>query len=338
MTIARSSRSGGAIRWGAMLALALSMVSRAAFCDVVVKVGMLREGAMTGPIYIARDKGYFAAEGIDCKVITFDAALPVAVAVVSGDLDVAATGLTAGFYKLASEGALRIIAGYGREAPDFHAQALVASNRAYEAGLTGPAALAGHTVAISQLGASSHYSLGLLAEKYGFDLRTVTLLALQSNPNAATAVIGGKADAGIIPGRYLQQAVARGDVKLLGWIGDMAPWQLGAVITSAKRLQSERDVLAHFVRAYREGVRDYHDAFTGPGETRRDGPAAPEVLAILTKDTGNPVDALEASIGYIDRDARLDVEDVARQIAWYKAQRLLSGALDTDEIVVPAAP
>jgi len=323
--------------WCAAVVLALCWNTGGAFGEVV-KVGMLREGAMTGPIFIAKDKGYFAAEGIDCRVVTFDAALAVTVAVVSGDLDVAATGLTAGFYKLASEGALRIIAGYGREAPNFHAQAFVASKRAYAAGLTGPAALGGRTVAISQLGGSSHYSLGLLAAKYGFDLKTVQVLPLQSNPNAATAVIGGKADAGIIPGRYLRQALERGDVELLGWIGDMVPWQLGALITSTKRLNDERDVLARFVRAYRKGVSDYHDAFTGPGERRQDGPAAPEMLAILARDTGNPVAALEATIGYIDRDGRLDVADVARQIAWYKAQHLLTGTLSTDELVVSLGP
>ncbi len=171
-----------------------------------------------------------------------------------------------------------------------------------------------------------------------FNIKTVQLLPLQSNPNAASAVVGGKADAGIIPIRYMQQALDRGDIKLLGIIGDMFPWQLGAVITSTKKLHENEAVLARFVRAYRKGVNDYHDAFTGPGETRRDGPTAPEMLNIMATDTGNPVDSLEVSIGYIDRDARLDVADVTHQIAWYKSQNLLTGDLSTDELVIPIAP
>jgi len=299
-----------------------------------VKIGLLREGALTGPIYIAKDKGYFVAEGLNCDIVKFDSAVPVSVAVVSGDIDVAVTGLSAGFYKLASQGSLRIIAGYGREAPSFHALAIVASKSAYEGGLTSPSALAGHSVAITQIGGPSHYSLGLLAEKYHFDIKSMQVLPLQSNPNSATAVIGGRADAGIIAGRYILPAIAMGDAKLIAWIGDEVPWQLGAVIASAKALRDRPTMIAAFLRAYRKGVRDYHDAFTGPGEQRKDGPSADAILQIMAKNTGDAVELLETSIGYIDAEARLDSADIGRQIAWYKSQNLLSGDISLNDLLI----
>jgi NitT/TauT family transport system substrate-binding protein len=329
--------SGMRVRLVCALVLALVFFTRcAAVAETkVVKVGLLAEGALTGPVYIAEDKGYCAAQGIDCQVAPFDAALSVSMAVVSGDVDVAITGLTAAFYKLASQGALRIIAGYGAEAPTFHAQAVVASKSAYAAGLTSPAKLGGHSVALSQIGGSTHYSLGLLAAKYGFDLTSVQLLPLQSNPNAASAVIGGRADAGVIPGRYVLPAVERGDVKLLAWVGDEVPWQLGATITSAKKLRDEPDTIARFLAAYRKGVRDYHDAFTGPNERRQDGPTAAEILKILSKSAKMAPDALETSVGYIDADAKLDFADIQRQIDWYKAQNLLAGNITAQELLAP---
>jgi NitT/TauT family transport system substrate-binding protein len=195
--------------------IALLIASASPTVAATIKVGLLREGTLTAPIYIAKEKGHFTQEGIDCEIVAFDAALPVSVAVVSGDIDVAVNGLTAGFYKLVSQGALRIIAGYGSEAPTFRAQAAVASKAAYAVGLTGPAALGGHSVAISQIGGASHYILGLLAAKYGFDLTTVLLMPVQTNPNAATAVAGGRADAAVVPGRYLMPALNSGGVKLL---------------------------------------------------------------------------------------------------------------------------
>ena len=328
--------------WRRAAALAFTLVLAALIASAglasaaAVKVGLLREGTLTAPIYIAKERRYFAQQGIDCEIVAFDAAQPVAVAVVSGDLDVAVNGLTAGFYKLASQGALRIIAGYGREAPTFRAQAAVASKVAYAAGLTSPAGLGGHSVAISQIGGASHYILGLLADKYGFELGSVQIMPVQSNPNAATAVTGGRADAAVVPGRYVLPAIGRGDVKLLAWIGDETPWQLGAVITSAKKLRSDPELIAHFLSAYREGVRDYHDAFTGPGEKRQDGPMAPEIIKIISKYTGTPPETIRDSIGYIDRDAALDIADIARQIAWYKAQNLLSGNLTAEELIVPS--
>lgn len=325
------------MRWdgiGALAVAALLCAGHAAGAETI-KVGMLREGALTAPIFIAKEKGYFAAQGLDCEIVNFDAALPVAMGVVSGDVDFAVNGITAGFYKLASQGALKIIAGYGSEAPTFHAQAVVASKSAYAAGLTGVAMLKDHSVAVSQVGGSTHYSLGLLAQKYHFDIKSIQLQPLQSNPNSATAVAGGRVDAGVIPGRYVLPAIDHGDIKLLAWVGDEVSWQLGATITHTKKLRDNPDEVRRFLIAYRQGVRDYHDAFTGPGEKRLDGPTAPEMLAIIAKYTGMDTASLDASIGYIDRDARLDVADIGRQIAWYKAQNLLTGDV-TGEMLIDA--
>jgi hypothetical protein len=80
-------------------------------------------------------------------------------------------------------------------------------------------------------------------------------------------------------------------------------------------------------------TRDYHDAFTGPDEHRLDGPTAPEMLAIMAKYTGESVERMRAGIGFIDRDARIDVADIGHQVAWYKAQNLLKGSLPGEALI-----
>jgi NitT/TauT family transport system substrate-binding protein len=187
-----------------------------------IKIGLLKT-SLNGPMFIAIEKGYFAAEGLDADLVFFDSAQPVAVAIVSGDLQFGAAALTAGLYTLGGQDAVRIIASEGFEAPGFSSLAIVVSNRAYDAGLTSFKALPGHSVAVTQIGSGSHYSLALIAEKYGLELKSIRILPLQSFPNAASAVIGGQADAGDIAVNYVAPAIDHHDLKLLGYDGDESP-------------------------------------------------------------------------------------------------------------------
>lgn len=297
-----------------------------------IKVGYVRTPPASA-VFIAKEKGYYAAQGLDVELVPFDAAEPIAVAVVAGSLDLSLSGFTAGFYNLAAQGALRVIAGGVHEHPGFNSGTFVASNRAYEGGLRSLKDLGGHSVAVTQIGSALHYSVGLVADKYGIDLKTIRLVPTQSNANSASAVSGGNVDAALGPGNYFTPFLQSGQVKLLGYIGDTAPWQLGMVITTARAADERADMIKRFLTAFRQGVRDYHDAFTDQDEKRRDGPTAPEILAIIVKYLGQPAQQLAPAIGYNDRQARLDVKDVRHQIAWYKAQGLLKADLDADRLI-----
>jgi NitT/TauT family transport system substrate-binding protein len=158
-------------------------------------------------------------------------------------------------------------------------------------------------------------------------------MPLQTNPNSVAAVTGGSADAAVSVYPYLAAALDTDDVKLLGFIGDETPWQLTAVFTATATANDKRDLVERFLRAVRKGTRDYHAAFTGPDEKRKDGPTASETLALLAKNTGQPIARVAAGIGYVDRDARIDVEDIDRQVVWYKAQNLLKGDRTGAELV-----
>ena len=64
-----------------------------------IKIGMQKP--VGGPLYIANDKGYYAAEGLTPDYVFFEAGEPIAVAVASGAVDFGVAGLTGGFYSLA---------------------------------------------------------------------------------------------------------------------------------------------------------------------------------------------------------------------------------------------
>jgi NitT/TauT family transport system substrate-binding protein len=317
-----------------LLAAALLAVAAPASAAEKLKIGVLKL-ASSGPVFIALDKGYFAAAGLDATLVYFDAAQPVAVATVSGDVDVGITGLTGGFYNLAGKGELRIIGAQSREEPGYHLIAYLAGNKAWDAGLTGLKDLPGHSVAVTQVGSTFHYSLGLLAEKLGFALDRVRIMPMQSMSNEATAIAGNSVDAALLPATVALPLVTRGAAHLLGWVGDETPWQLGASFTTQRTIAERRPALVAFIAAYRHGARDFYDAFlaTGPDGARKPGPAAPEMTTIIVKYTGQPADQIASAIPYIDPDGKLLVADIRHQVAWYQAQGLVDKSVDASSIL-----
>lgn len=306
------------------LALLLAGIASPASAETI-KIGLLKTTSSAVAV-IAIQRGYFADEKLDAQLVPFDAAEPVAVAVASGDIDFAITGLTAGLYALGSQ--LRIISGHLQEHPGFHANAIVASLKAYDAGLKTITDLAGHSVGVTQIGSSLHYSVALVAEKTGIALDRLRIVPLQSNANVASAVSGGQVDAAATLGNFASPAVQKGTVKLLAWAGDIAPWQFGALITSAKEADQHPDTVKRFLIAMHHAQSDYHDAFTAPDGTRHDEPGADAIFQILSDFLGQTREQMEPALAYVDGRGGLDVSDVLRQIDWYRAHGFLKNAVD----------
>ena len=90
----------------------------------------------SSPLFIAKEKGYFEAEGLDADITFFRSAQPVAVAIAAGDADFGVTAFTGGFFNLAGKGALKVIGAQLHEDVEYDGSAILASNKAYDAGLT----------------------------------------------------------------------------------------------------------------------------------------------------------------------------------------------------------
>lgn len=286
-----------------------------------------------GEVFIAKERGYFADEGLDVQLVTFSTAQAAALGVVSGNLDFGLTGTSAAMFSLGVQGALRIVGGVHREAPGFPSGAFVASNKAYAAGLKSFKDIGGHTFVIGQQGAPNHYGLGLIAEKFGINLNTIQIVALQSMENHASALAGGTADSGIVGATLALPLLDRGEVKLIGWVGDEVQWQLGVIITRIETANKNPELVRRFLHAVRKALRDYHDAFTDPDEHRKDGPTAPYVSKLLEQFTGLGPVQIERGISYVDAEARVDAKDIAHQITWFKSQNMLKGTLDPDVLI-----
>jgi NitT/TauT family transport system substrate-binding protein len=297
-----------------------------------IKIGMTKLTAAS-PFYIAQEKGFFTDEGLTAELVFFDSAQSIAVAAMSGDIDFGGGGLSAGFFNLADRGALRIIAGQTREIPGFPSVAYLVSNRAYAAGFKTLKDFPGHSAAVTQVGSPYDYAVGLVAEKYHFDLATIRFLPLQTQPNMVSAIVGGQADVAALAATLSRPLDQKGDAKILGWVGEETPWQASVVFTGAKMANDKAATVKHFLTAYRRGTRLFHDAFIGAGEIRQDGPTAPETLAIIAKYNGLSIEQVKAIIPYIDSDGRLDEKNVLHQLNWYTSRGQVKNPVKGDEVI-----
>ena len=296
-------------------------------------IGVLRLSS-SAPVFIAQDKGYFRDAGLDIELKFFDAAQPIAVATTSGDIDFGITAFTAGLYNLAGKGTLKVIGGMSREKAGYPLIGYFASNKAYAAGLKAPKDLAGKRVAVTQVGSSFHYSLGLLADKYGFKVSDVRIVPLQSLSNAAAALQGETVDAALLPVSTARKLMDDGGAKLLGWVGDETPWQLGAVFASPKTL-TNKALVTKLLAALDRADREYHDVILAQVT---DGKAAineqtKPLLEIIAKYTNLPVEQVVGNCAYIDADGKLDVNNVDNQIKWLQAQGFVDKGFDADAII-----
>lgn len=319
--------------WLAAVLLAWASIAAARADDIKAKLGVLRLSS-SAPVFIAQDKGYFRDAGLDIELKFFDAAQPIAVATTSGDVDFGVTAFTAGLYNLAGKGTLKVIGGMSREKAGYPLIGYFASNKAYAAGLKTPKDLAGKRIAVTQVGSSFHYSLGLLADKYGFRLGETKVLPMQSLSNAAAALKGETVDAALLPVSTARKLMDDDGAKLLGWVGDETPWQLGAVFASTRTL-ANKALVTKLLGALDRADREYHDvilAAVKDGKAPIDDQTMP-LLAIIAKYTNLPVEQVVGNCAYIDPDGKLDVRDVANQIDWLQGQGFVDKGFGVDAII-----
>jgi NitT/TauT family transport system substrate-binding protein len=320
----------------AILILIASAFSAAA--QERVTAGVVRE-ASDGPVFLAATQGYFKDEGLELELRAYPSAQQVARALADGVLDFGVAAYSAQVFQLAGKGAIVAIAAQARERRGYEGNEIVASNAAYERGLRSYGDLANKVIAIDRLGSSLHYQLGQIASLKGIALDGVILKPLQSIDAVARALADGKVDAAILPAPYARELLTASQGKLIGWYSDLDEQQLGALFTTPKTIAARRATVEKFVRAYRRGVADYaaaflrHDRFGKRVSDAKSKAAAELIARYVYPDASDGADAVEAAVYFIDPRARIDIGEIARQIAWHQAQGLLDKDADARQVV-----
>jgi len=288
-----------------------------------IKIGVVRSNGGI-PAIIAKEKGYFAAEGVDAQLVFFDSAQPISVAVASGDCDFGSTGITAAFYNLAAQGALKIIAAGTWDKRGFQSVGMIVSNQAYAAGLHSFKDLGGHSVAITQRGSPLELFVVETAQVFRIDPSTIKFLALQSNGVVASAIAGNQADAAVQTAAPSFAIIEKGDAKHLGWFSDVLSGRQGEAIFTSTKVANERpQAVRGFLAGMRKAMVFWDTAFVDAKGERQNGPTAPEAIALVAKELNQPESVVRAGIAYYDPQARISMKDMAASLAWYKSQSMV---------------
>jgi NitT/TauT family transport system substrate-binding protein len=298
-----------------------------------VKVGVLKLTS-SAPIFVGVEKGFFREQGIEPELVYFQAAAPIATALATGQLDVGATGLTAALYNIVLGGEkLWIVADKGREWPGYPLVAIVVQKDLWEGGLRSIRDLKGKRIGVTQVGSTFHYHIGNVLEKDGLTLADVKIVPLQAMPATVEALKGRQVDAILVPQPFPGAAEAQGFGKIMAWAGDFYPWQIATIFYSGKFATDRARALA-FMKGYVKASRYYFDAAL----IQKDGRTLPgahydEVVEITARYTGARPEIIKLNFPYQDRNGRLLVPDIQRQMTWWTANGFMKKTLPLSSIV-----
>ena len=317
----------------ALTALALAARPASADAQTKVKVGVLKLTS-SAPIFLGVEKGYFKEFGVEPELVYFQAAAPIATALAAGQLEVGATGLTAALYNIVLGGEkLWIVADKGREWPGYPLVGIVVQKELWDGGLRSVKDLKGKRIGVTQLGSTFHFHIGNILEKEGLSLADVRIVPLQAMPATVEALRGKQVDAIMVPQPFPGATEAHGFGKILAWAGDLYPWQI-ATIFYAKGFAGDRARAVAFMKGYVKASRHYFDAALA----QKDGKAAPgagydELVAITARYTGAAPEVIRLGFPYQDRNGRLLVPDIEKQMKWWVSHGFMKSVLPTDQIV-----
>jgi len=315
----------------ALATTAVSLPSYAA--DTKITVGALRFTSHAAS-FVAFERGYFKAEGLDVTFKFFQAAQPMAVAVASKDVDYAVTAISGGLISLAQKGAAKVIGGALMEEAGIDGQKILASDKAYKAGVTSPKMLDGKSYAVTQAGSSFHYMGSKIAEKEGIK---VSFKPLQKVGAIIGAMKSGQVDGWSIVPHIAKPLDKGGAVHIIGNVADYIPnYQVTVVFTSADNAANQRKKSEAFLRAFSKGAADFNAALVD--KTAGDA-AAEDMVKLVHKYVyaDRPYEKAAPSIRNgamrISANAALNTASVTDQLNWFKSEKLVKDSITIDTLV-----
>lgn len=314
-------------------AAATSLAAPAIAQNKKIVVGALRFTSHSAS-FIAAERAYFQEAGLDVELRFFQAAQPMAVAIASGDVDYAVTAISGGLISLADKGAIKVIGGALSEEPGIDGQKILASDAAFQAGLTSPAGLDGKKFGISTAGSSFHYMGSKVAEAEGINM---SFTPLQKVGAIIGALKSGQIDAWSIVPHIAKPLAGSGAVHIIGNVSDYLPnYQVTTVFTSATNANDERQQTSDFLQAFSMGASDYNAAMidkTGGEDGVNEMVDLIHKYVYTDRERAKAAPSIINGTMRINEGARMNVASVQDQLNWFQSEGLIDGDITLDTFV-----
>ncbi len=314
--------------WMLAVLAVLCGVSSAAAAAEPVKIGDL--GILAdAPFYIAIEKGYFAAEGVEVKLERFQSAAQATAPLSQNQVQVVGGGVSAGLYNaFARDWPVRIVMARTRDAPGFSSDTLVIRNDLKDK-IKSARDLKGRVIAINAPASVLHFMLGKLMESEGLaieDVQTISMAWPSMGPGMESRAIDGGTVVEPFAELFSQKNISFPFRRAADFM--KPPLEVSVMLYSKEWMDKSPDQAKAFSVAFLKGVRDYYDAMIG-------GPRRAEVVAICAKYTSLKDKALYDRIqwSYMDPNGEISMDGLQDQQDWYAKQGLVAKKADLNGMI-----
>jgi NitT/TauT family transport system substrate-binding protein len=317
---------------GAATLLLATLLSGGAGAVDIVKVG-LGGSAVDASLYIAHDKGFFTAEGIDAQFIVFDSGAKEIAPLGTGELDVGSGAASVGLYNAIARGiGLRIVADKGHTAPGYFYQSVVIRKDLIDSGkFKSLADLKGLKIGFAAPGVTVLSVANEAAKAGGISYASIDPVFL-SFPQQVTALENKALDGSIMPEPTATIVTTKGAGVRFMNTEDFYPHDEITMVFYGEKFASTNAALAvRFMRGYLRGVRAYNAALKG-GKIA--GPGADDIIGIMARNFH--LDRTLIAQMYspaVAPDGDINLASLEKDAAFFQAQGWLNAPADPRKIV-----
>ncbi len=226
-------------------------------------------------LYLAQERGYFAAEGLAVELVPFRASAEMIPLLGSGQLEVGSGAAIPSIFNAIARGVpLRIVADKGSYLGSC-ALALVVRRELADQ-VRGVGDLAGRKVAVVNLNVATHLDLLKALDAAGVPASEVEVVPMPF-PDMNVALANGAIDGALLTEPFVTEGLERGLLSQVACGEDLNPGRQYAMLVFAPHFaEGARAAGERLLVAYLRGVRDYVDAM-------RKGIGQEEVIDVLVR-------------------------------------------------------